>query len=112
MNAISLHSATNFYGLHTAVEMLLEEGLTNLFARHNQTRGSDAPGSARLGFVKLMCHPGGIFQLSYRRTATTRDTTLTSTQNNSTASDMSLGMGLGKLQGKIFRIGHLGFLTI
>ena len=25
--------------------------------------------------------------------------------------DMSLGMGLGKLQGKIFRIGHLGFFN-
>ena len=36
-NGFSLHSATNlFYGLDEAINMLLEEGLENVFARHKR----------------------------------------------------------------------------
>ena len=42
--------ATNMlHGLAEAIDMLHEEGLDNVFARHDRHRRSDAPRGARLG---------------------------------------------------------------
>ena len=101
--------ATNLlYGLHEALKMLQEEGLPNVFARH--ARHAEATRRAvRAWGLEILC----AVPEEYSNTLTTvimpaghdadrlRKTILD-------AYDMSLGTGLGKLAGKVFRIGHLG----
>jgi alanine-glyoxylate transaminase/serine-glyoxylate transaminase/serine-pyruvate transaminase len=101
--------ATNLlYGLDTALKMLLEEGLANVFARHDRfaeatRRAVRAWGleiqcldprhySAALTAVRL---PEGHDADALRATILAK-------------SNMSLGNGLGQLKGRVFRIGHLG----
>jgi len=101
--------ATNLlYGLREALHMLFEEGLENVFARH--TRHADATRRAVQAWgLELVCRnpaeysssltavmmPEGYDADALRKVILDRF-------------DLSLGTGLGKLKGKIFRIGHLG----
>jgi alanine-glyoxylate transaminase / serine-glyoxylate transaminase / serine-pyruvate transaminase len=101
--------ATNLlYGLREAIHMLEEEGLANVFARHD--RHAEATRRAvRAWGLEILCQdpaeysssltavmmPAGHDADAFRRVVL---------QNF----DMSLGQGLSKLSGKIFRIGHLG----
>jgi len=101
--------ATNLlYGLKEALAMLSEEGLANVFARHDRhaeatRRAVNAWGlevlclepreySSSLTAVKM---PDGHSADGLRRAILERF-------------DMSLGSGLGRLADKVFRIGHLG----
>jgi alanine-glyoxylate transaminase/serine-glyoxylate transaminase/serine-pyruvate transaminase len=101
--------ATNLlYGLREALAMLRDEGLANVFARHN--RHAEATRRAVRGWnLEILCAvpeeyssvltavmmPGDRGADAFRATVLSRF-------------DMSLGAGLGKLADKIFRIGHLG----
>jgi alanine-glyoxylate transaminase/serine-glyoxylate transaminase/serine-pyruvate transaminase len=104
--------ATNLlYGLHEAIDMLLEEGLDNVFARHD--RHAEATRRAvRAWGLEILCRnpaeysssltaimmPEGHDADAFRREVLKRY-------------DMSLGTGLGRLAGRVFRIGHLGFFN-
>jgi alanine-glyoxylate transaminase/serine-glyoxylate transaminase/serine-pyruvate transaminase len=104
--------ATNLlYGLHEAIDMLLGEGLPNVFARHD--RHAEATRRAVRGWgLEILCRnpaeysssltaivvPDGHDADAFRREALARY-------------DLSLGTGLGRLAGKVFRIGHLGFFN-
>jgi alanine-glyoxylate transaminase / serine-glyoxylate transaminase / serine-pyruvate transaminase len=101
--------ATNMlYGLGEALDMLDEEGLENVFDRHR--RHAEAVRRAVLGWdLEIFCrvpehysssltavllpvgHDADAFRADILR-----------------AYDMSLGAGLSKIAGKVFRIGHLG----
>ena len=101
--------ATNLlYGLREALLMMEEEGLANVFARHH--RHAEATRRAvRAWGLEILCAnpaeyspaltavmmPAGHDADNLRRVILEKF-------------DMSLGMGLAKLQGKVFRIGHLG----
>lgn len=101
--------ATNLlYGLQEALRMLMEEGLDNVFARHG--RHAEATRRAVLAWgLEILCLnpeeysnaltavllPAGHDADKVRQIILERF-------------DMSLGTGLGKMQGKVFRIGHLG----
>ncbi|MFJ9089334.1 pyridoxal-phosphate-dependent aminotransferase family protein [Streptomyces sp. NPDC102384] len=101
--------ATNLlYGLDEALRMLEEEGLENVFARH--TRHAAATRAAVRGWgLEVLCadereHSGSLTAVlmpeghdadKLRKIILERF-------------DMSLGSGLGKLAGRVFRIGHLG----
>ena len=101
--------ATNLlYGLDAALDQLLEEGLTNVFARH--ARHGDATRAAvRAWNLDILCAdpaeysnsltavlmPDGHDADAFRKVVLDRF-------------DMSLGTGLSKLAGRVFRIGHLG----
>ncbi|HYB56353.1 MAG TPA: aminotransferase class V-fold PLP-dependent enzyme [Alphaproteobacteria bacterium] len=101
--------ATNLlFGLREAIAMLLEEGLDNVFARHD--RHAEATRRAvRSWGLEVLCldareysssltavlMPSGHDADAFRKTTLERF-------------NLSLGNGLGKLQGKVFRIGHLG----
>jgi alanine-glyoxylate transaminase/serine-glyoxylate transaminase/serine-pyruvate transaminase len=101
--------ATNLlYGLREAIAMLREEGLQQVFARH--ARLAEATRRAvRAWGLEILCDNAE----EYSNTLTAvmmpaghdadalRKTILE-------AYDMSLGTGLGRLAGKVFRIGHLG----
>ena len=101
--------ATNLlYGLREAIAMLEEEGLPNVVVRH--ARHGEATRRAVRGWgLEILCAnpeeysnsltavmmPAGHDADALRRTILERY-------------DMSLGAGLTKLAGKVFRIGHLG----
>jgi alanine-glyoxylate transaminase / serine-glyoxylate transaminase / serine-pyruvate transaminase len=102
-------SATNLlYGLREAVAMLQEEGLEAVFARHRRHAAATRE-AVRAWGLEVLCLderelspaltavlvPDGVDADEIRRVILERF-------------DMSLGAGLGKLAGKVFRIGHLG----
>ena len=102
--------ATNLlYGLREALQMLVEEeGLDNVFKRHD--RHAEATRRAvRAWGLEILClnpseysssltavlMPEGRSEVEFRKAVLDRF-------------NMSLGSGLGKVAGKVFRIGHLG----
>ena len=104
--------ATNLlYGLHEALDMLLDEGLEQVFARHDRLAEATRRAVRAWGLEILCVNPA---EYSSSLTAV-----LVPEGHNADAFrkvvlerfDMSLGQGLGKLSGKIFRIGHLGFFN-
>jgi alanine-glyoxylate transaminase/serine-glyoxylate transaminase/serine-pyruvate transaminase len=101
--------ATNLiYGLQEALQMMREEGLANIFRRHE--RHAKAVRAAVWGWgleiVSSLPH-----EYSNTVTAVLTPDGHDADQLRATILDhfdLSLGAGLGKLAGKVFRIGHLG----
>jgi alanine-glyoxylate transaminase/serine-glyoxylate transaminase/serine-pyruvate transaminase len=101
-------STNLLYGLREATAMLLEEGLPNVFARHARHAEATrrAAGAWGLPLVAVnpdeysstltaVMMPDGVDADAFRQVVLDRF-------------DMSLGTGLGKWKGRVFRIGHLG----
>ncbi len=101
--------ATNLlFGLREAIAMIEEEGLERVFARHHRLAAATRRAVAAWG-LELLClepeaysssltavlMPDGHDADAFRRLVLER-------------CNMSLGNGLGRLAGKVFRIGHLG----
>jgi alanine-glyoxylate transaminase / serine-glyoxylate transaminase / serine-pyruvate transaminase len=99
------------YGLRESIEMLLEEGLENVFARHHRLAEGTRRAVKAWGLelcarapkwysdtVSAILVPPGIngaeiIDVAYRRY------------------NLALGAGLARMAGKLFRIGHLGDLN-
>ena len=101
--------ATNLlYGLREALHMLMEEGLENVFARHAR-HGEATRRAVRAWGLEILCaNPD---EYSNSLTAVLLPTGHDADKVREIVLDrfdMSLGTGLGKMQGKVFRIGHLG----
>ncbi|MFI4989124.1 MAG: pyridoxal-phosphate-dependent aminotransferase family protein [Alphaproteobacteria bacterium] len=101
--------ATNLlFGLNEAIAMLLEEGLANVFARHDRHAEATRRAVAAWGLEVLCLEP--------REYSSSLTAVLLPPGHDADAFrkvtleryNLSLGNGLGKLQGKVFRIGHLG----
>lgn len=104
-------ATTLLRGLRASVDMLLDEGLDNVFARHNRLAGGVRAAVEAWGLktcaegpewhsdtVTAILVPEGfdandVIQTAYHRY------------------DLSLGAGLSKVAGKVFRIGHLGWMN-
>jgi alanine-glyoxylate transaminase / serine-glyoxylate transaminase / serine-pyruvate transaminase len=102
--------ATNLlYGLREALHMLLdEEGLDAVFARHHRHAEATRRAVRAWGLEVLALDPR---EYSASLTAVLLPAGQDADRVRKTileAFDMSLGTGLGKLAGKVFRIGHLG----
>ncbi len=101
--------ATNLlYGLREALAMLEEEGLANVFARHDRHAEATRRAAAAWGLEVLCAVPE---EYSSSLTALMMPAGHDADRLRSAILerfDMSLGMGLGRLSGKVFRIGHLG----
>jgi alanine-glyoxylate transaminase/serine-glyoxylate transaminase/serine-pyruvate transaminase len=102
--------ATNLlYGLREALVMLLdEEGLDAVFARHQRHAEATRRAVRAWGLEVLALDPR---EYSPSLTAVLVPAGHDADRVRKTvleAFDMSLGTGLGKLAGKVFRIGHLG----
>jgi len=96
------------YGLEEALEMLLQEGLENVYWRHHRLAEATRIAVVSWG-LELCCQnaeeysdsltavwmPDGHDADALRQLILQRF-------------DMSLGTGLGKVKGRVFRIGHLG----
>ncbi len=101
--------ATNLlYGLEEALAMLAEEGLPQVFARHD--RFAKATRAAVRGWNLE------VLAADAREYSSVLTTVMMPEGHDADALrevilerfDMSLGAGLGKLKGRVFRIGHLG----
>ena len=104
--------ATNLlYGLREAIAMLQEEGLENVFQRH--LRLSEATRRAvRAWGLELLCVNPAEYSASC--TAVLLPDGFPEAQFRSVVLhhyNLSLGAGLGKVAGRVFRIGHLGDLN-
>src|SRR5688572_13363162 len=102
--------ATNLlYGLREALAMLLdEEGLDAVFARHQRHGEATRRAVRAWGLEVLALDPR---EYSGSLTAVVMPAGHDADRLRQAileAFDMSLGTGLGKLAGKVFRIGHLG----
>jgi alanine-glyoxylate transaminase/serine-glyoxylate transaminase/serine-pyruvate transaminase len=101
--------ATNiFYGLAESIDMLHEEGLDNVFARHD--RLAEATRRAVRGWgLEILCRDPKYYSSTI--TATMLPEGHNADRFREVALDnfdIAYGMGLGKIAGKVFRIGHLG----
>ncbi len=106
--------ATNLlYGLAEALDMLYEEGLENVFARHKRHAEATRRAVKAWGLEILCENPE---EYSPVLTAVVMPRKSDGTYHDADAFrravlehfNMSLGTGLAKLQGWVFRIGHLG----
>lgn len=104
-------ATTLLRGLRASVDMLLEEGLPNVYARHHRLAGAVRAAIAAWGLrtcaqgpewhsdtVTAVMVPEGFDANDVIKTAYDRY-------------ELSLGAGLNKVAGKVFRIGHLGWLN-
>jgi alanine-glyoxylate transaminase/serine-glyoxylate transaminase/serine-pyruvate transaminase len=101
-------STNLLYGLSEALDMLAEEGLETVFARHRRW-SAGVRGAVNAWGLPVQCAdaalhspiltgvivPAGVDADVLRKTILERF-------------DLSLGAGLGKVKGRMFRIGHLG----
>ena len=101
--------ATNLiYGLQEALQMMREEGLANIFRRHERHAKAVRAAVWEWG-LEIVCS-------SPREYSTTVTAVFTPDGHDADRLratildhfDLSLGAGLGKFAGKVFRIGHLG----
>lgn len=104
-------AVTLLHGLRASIDMLLEEGLEDVFARHHRLASGVRAAVDAWGLktcakgpewhsdtVTAILVPEGfdanqVIRIAYERY------------------DLSLGAGLSKVAGKVFRIGHLGWLN-
>ncbi|MGO4737518.1 alanine--glyoxylate aminotransferase family protein [Bosea sp. 2KB_26] len=101
--------ATNLlYGLREAVRMLHEEGLDAVFARHERLAAATRSAVKAWGLEILCENPA---EYSPVLTAVLMPPSHDADHYRKVALEkfnISLGSGLGKVAGKVFRIGHLG----
>ena len=101
-------ATTLLYGLREALAMLQEEGLSNVFLRHDHHAEATRT-AVRTWGLEIVCENPreyssaltAVFMPEGHNADQLRKVILN-------AFDMSLGAGLSKLAGKVFRIGHLG----
>jgi alanine-glyoxylate transaminase / serine-glyoxylate transaminase / serine-pyruvate transaminase len=101
--------ATNLlYGLAESLEMLFAEGLDSVFARHDRLAEATRR-AVRAWGLEILCADPALY-------SSTLTAVMLPEGHDADAFrkivldrfDMSLGQGLAKVAGKVFRIGHLG----
>jgi alanine-glyoxylate transaminase/serine-glyoxylate transaminase/serine-pyruvate transaminase len=104
--------ATNLlYGLHEAIDMLLAEGLPAVFARHHR-HGEATRRAVRAWGLELLCREPAEFSDSLTAVVMPEGHNADAFRRKVLERfDLSLGTGLGRLAGRVFRIGHLGFFN-
>jgi alanine-glyoxylate transaminase / serine-glyoxylate transaminase / serine-pyruvate transaminase len=101
-------STNLLYGLSEALEMILAEGLENVFARHR--RLAHACRLAVKGWgLEIQCADPSVYSPVLTGVRMPADVNADTVREIIYERfNMSLGTGLGKLKGRMFRIGHLG----
>jgi alanine-glyoxylate transaminase/serine-glyoxylate transaminase/serine-pyruvate transaminase len=96
------------YGLHEALNMLLEEGLQNVFCRH-QRHGEATRAAVRAWGLNLVCEEPAEYSNTVTAVCMPQGYSADALRADILSQfDMSLGAGLSRLADKVFRIGHLG----
>jgi alanine-glyoxylate transaminase/serine-glyoxylate transaminase/serine-pyruvate transaminase len=99
------------FGMDAALDMLLEEGLARVFARHNRLAEATRRAVSAWGLEMCCLNPA---EYSDSLTAVWMPEGHDADELRRRVLDrfdMSLGTGLGKVKGRVFRIGHLGDLN-
>jgi alanine-glyoxylate transaminase/serine-glyoxylate transaminase/serine-pyruvate transaminase len=95
-------------GLKVAIDMLHEEGLDNVFARHDRAAEATRRAVSHWGF-EIQCHNPAEYSSSLTAVRLPEGHSADNLRAEILArSNLSLGNGLGPLADKVFRIGHLG----
>ena len=98
-------------GLKLSTELLLAEGLDNVFARHRRIADGIRAAVGAWGMPLCAARPDLYSDtVSAIRTPEGFDATQIVT-HAARKYDVAFGVGLGEVAGKVFRIGHLGSLT-
>jgi alanine-glyoxylate transaminase/serine-glyoxylate transaminase/serine-pyruvate transaminase len=99
------------YGLREALAMLTEEGLENVLARHR--RHAEATRLAvRAWGLEVLCQDPARYSSSLTAVLVGAGNDADEVRRVALERyDLSLGAGLGRLAGRVFRIGHLGALN-
>ena len=102
---------TLLYGLRESIDMLLEEGLDNVFARHR--RLAEGVRSAVRGWGLQLCAKGAQWESDTVSAIVVPEGCDARAVIDAAyhTYNVSLGAGLAQLAGKVFRIGHLGDLN-
>lgn len=98
-------------GLKMACDMLLGEGLDNVFARHTRIATGVRAAVDAWG-LKLCAQSPDLYSETVSAIRTPEGFNATDIVSHaSSAYGVAFGVGLGEVAGKVFRIGHLGSLT-
>jgi len=98
-------------GLKLATEMLLHEGLDNVFARHRRIADGVRAAVAAWGLRPCANDPS-VYSDSVTAIRTPEGFNADMIVSRAAETyGMAFGVGLGEVAGKVFRIGHLGSLT-
>jgi alanine-glyoxylate transaminase/serine-glyoxylate transaminase/serine-pyruvate transaminase len=100
------------YALNEALDMLAEEGLTNVFARHNRYAEATRLAVAAWG-LELQCADPAAYAPGVTAIRTPEGHSADHLRNVILERfNMSLGNGLGRIEDRVFRIGHMGDLGV
>lgn len=101
-------STNLLYGLSEALDMVLGEGLENVFARHQRWAAGVRAGVKAWG-LPIQCADPAVYSPVLTGVITPEGVDADALRKLIHARfDLSLGTGLGKLKGRMFRMGHLG----
>ena len=96
------------YGLSEVLDMLLEEGLDNVFARH-QRWAAGVRSAVQAWGLPIQCADPSVYSPVLTGVITPEGVDADELRRLiHTRFDLSLGTGLGKVKGRMFRMGHLG----
>jgi alanine-glyoxylate transaminase/serine-glyoxylate transaminase/serine-pyruvate transaminase len=99
------------YGLREALRMLLEEGLPNVFTRHARL-AEGVRQAVRAWGLRILCEDPREYSNSLTAVVVPEGYDAHAVlQVAEERLHLSLGTGLGPLRGRVFRIGHLGWLN-
>ena len=104
-------STPMLYGLRESIRLLLEEGLDNVFARHQRlaegVRQAVAAWDLKLCAKQPKWYSNSVSAVMVPEGVNAQDIIMTAFHKY----NLSLGAGLTEVAGKLFRIGHLGDLN-
>ncbi|MGH8035943.1 MAG: hypothetical protein ACREO9_12005, partial [Lysobacterales bacterium] len=96
------------YGLSEACDMLLEQGLEAVFARHRRW-GEGVRAAVKAWGLEIQCADASVYSPVLTGVIMPEGVDADAVRKIIYERfDCSLGAGLGKLKGRMFRIGHLG----
>ncbi|MCK7613873.1 L-aspartate--glyoxylate aminotransferase BhcA [Roseibium sediminicola] len=98
-------------GLKQSCDMLLAEGLENVFARHHRI-AEGVRAAVRAWGLELCAETPDVYSDSVSAIRTPEGFNATDIVTHAAGKyGVAFGVGLGEVAGKVFRIGHLGSLT-
>jgi len=104
-------STNLLFGLREALQMIQEEGMDNVIARHNRF-GEAARRAVRAWGLEVNCLNPQEYSNAVTAVRVPEGHDADALRKKILEKfNLSLGNGLGKVQGKVFRIGHMGIST-
>ena len=96
------------YGLHEAIDMMTTEGLDNIFARHKRLGEACRRAAAAWGLENQCLDPNAYSPVNTAILAPEGMDSDALRKHILDRFNLALGTGLGRVKGRVFRIGHLG----